>query len=535
MDDRTQASRPTADGAADERSGRTWWLLLLTPLLFVLAPLISFYATNAHELELAELLPTFGVGLLAAAAATAILFVFTRRVAVTVLLVSVFAGAFFYYGHAYGLLVGTKVDLGFVRLGPNRLLAVLLVLGVLPSLGFLARKPARALMAAKTLAVIGISLTLSAAVTAVASQMSPAPSEQAAEAKGPEVEPWEVPERTAESEPLPDIYFVVLDGYTSNSSLAEFAKYDNSPFTGYLESKGFYVAGDSKSNYSTTFMSLAATLNMEYVNDVIKTVEGRDRTILYGMTRKNRTIKTLKENGYTYTHIKSGWGATNKAPIADVVLEAGASELEAGIKDTTMFRPFADRSLTKKKHSAVLQAFSHLESIEQEEKPKFVFAHILVPHGPYVFKANGELGEGSSSDMSNWNRQQIDDYVEQLKATNAMTKRFVDDLIATHEGPLIVIIQGDHGTGFRSASPVNAAELRYQRRHSILNAIYFSEGQPEELYPGISPVNTFRVVLNEVLGTDYPLLEDKSFNSDSYDDPYDITDVTKILRSDTDE
>ena len=50
--------------------------------------------------------------------------------------------------------------------------------------------------------------------------------------------------------PLPDIYFIVLDGYGRSDVLKEFYGYDNSDFLRGLKEKGFYVAQDSMANYS---------------------------------------------------------------------------------------------------------------------------------------------------------------------------------------------------------------------------------------------------------------------------------------------
>ena len=50
-------------------------------------------------------------------------------------------------------------------------------------------------------------------------------------------------------------------------------------------------------------------------------------------------------------------------------------------------------------------------------------------------------------------------------------------------------------------------------RMKILNAYYLPEGGGEEIYSEISPVNTFRVVLNMYFGGNLPLLEDRSYFS----------------------
>ena len=49
-------------------------------------------------------------------------------------------------------------------------------------------------------------------------------------------------------------------------------------------------------------------------------------------------------------------------------------------------------------------------------------------------------------------------------------------------------------------------------------------GHTDQLYPTISPVNTFRVLFNTYFGTNYPLLEDVSYKSPI---PH-IYDFTKI-------
>jgi hypothetical protein len=66
---------------------------------------------------------------------------------------------------------------------------------------------------------------------------------------------------------------------------------------------------------------------------------------------------------------------------------------------------------------------------------------------------------------------------------------------------------GDHG-----ATGVPTLETP-QWRMSILNAYYVNEQAKQDLYPTITPVNTFRVIFNHYFGTTYPLLEDLSYQA----------------------
>src|SRR5690606_20516760 len=78
------------------------------------------------------------------------------------------------------------------------------------------------------------------------------------------------------------------------------------------------------------------------------------------------------------------------------------------------------------------------------------------------------------------------------------------------EKPPVIIIQGDHGPGGRLKwkSPGDSC---YAERTSILNAYYLPDGADALLFPNITPVNSFRVVLNAYFGADLEMLPGKSY------------------------
>jgi hypothetical protein len=75
------------------------------------------------------------------------------------------------------------------------------------------------------------------------------------------------------------------------------------------------------------------------------------------------------------------------------------------------------------------------------------------------------------------------------------------------------------------------ADSNIQERLGILNVYYFPDQDYTALYPAISPVNTFRVVLNQYFGADYPLLPDRHFFA-LMRQPYRFLDVTGQLNAD---
>jgi hypothetical protein len=64
---------------------------------------------------------------------------------------------------------------------------------------------------------------------------------------------------------MPDIYVIVLDTYMRSDALKQDLGYDNSAFLDQLTQMGFYVANCSRPNYTFTYASISALLNMRYI------------------------------------------------------------------------------------------------------------------------------------------------------------------------------------------------------------------------------------------------------------------------------
>src|SRR5262249_55856944 len=80
--------------------------------------------------------------------------------------------------------------------------------------------------------------------------------------------------RNSQSETTPDVYYIILDGYARADTLKRECQFDNSEFLEQLRSRGFYVADQSCSNYPMTFMSLASSLNMSYLDNAMTQASG---------------------------------------------------------------------------------------------------------------------------------------------------------------------------------------------------------------------------------------------------------------------
>ena len=98
---------------------------------------------------------------------------------------------------------------------------------------------------------------------------------------------------------LPNIFFIILDGYGRTDVLKERFQFDNKDLIDYLKHKGFFVAQKSHSNYCQTLLTLASILNLKYLNEQDGlNPQANSHFPLIGMIKKNQVVRLLKQYGY---------------------------------------------------------------------------------------------------------------------------------------------------------------------------------------------------------------------------------------------
>ena len=318
---------------------------------------------------------------------------------------------------------------------------------------------------------------------------------------------------------LPDIYYIMPDRYPRADVLKEMYDCDNAEFLDYLSKKGFYVASESVANYDHTHLSLASSLNMEHL---LRVAEGMGKVILvrrffHSMIEDCRIWKLLKGAGYTYVHFGSWSNLTYRNRLADENVSLFIfPEFSLAIFRKTVFSPVLEQlgiyDENRVHWKNVLYKFDRLAEIPARNGPTFVFAHILVPHWPYVFDRDGKFVTRAKEAS----RSKEENHREQVLFLNEKLKELIDRLLATSRVPPIIIIQADEGPYFErfwtdkcAISDATNAELR--QKMAILNAYYLPGLERDKLYPSITPVNSFRLIFNHYFGTDFDMLADESY------------------------
>jgi hypothetical protein len=336
-----------------------------------------------------------------------------------------------------------------------------------------------------------------------------------------------------EQENLPDIYYIILDGYARSDVLKELFQFDNRSFLDFLTQKGFFVANKSSSNYGQTLLSLASSLNMKYLNeqDGIHP-KSDDHNSLIRMIQHNQVIQFLKRFGYTSVGLLPDQNDLEFLSF-DITIKNrfGFSEFQNALLELTPVYLIMNKYLRainpfQNHRQRILSMFDQLGEISRRIKtPAFIYAHILIPHPPFVFGPNGEeVGNNKGFSQSMWDGsafyeaggtygEYVTNYRNQAVFTTKKIQETLDQLLTNATRPTVIILQGDHGSGSRlDWKDVNKTDVK--ERFSILNAYYFpNQAGHQVLYDSITPVNSFRILFNLFFKTHLELLPEESFYS----------------------
>lgn len=329
----------------------------------------------------------------------------------------------------------------------------------------------------------------------------------------------------------PDVYYIILDGYASAQVLSHDLGYDNSRFINFLRQKGFFVARKSRSNYAYTYLSLASSMNMNYINDLDEAPDQQEECIR--RIQESSVLRLFRTKGYKVIHFAPDWLVTSRNPYSETTFNPRTvNEFENLVLKRFLLRPFINQGIMNAYKIRTIYTLHSLEAIAEDPRSTFVFAHILCPHPPFVFDRQGETPElqpyiHRPPGSRDWYPKER--YTDQVDYLNHLVEKTVEKILKKSKTPPIIILQGDHGAACDGTSD-NPSTLMVRERMGILNAYYVPIELRKELYPSITPVNTFRILGNYLFHARFKLLPDASYYSGPIDAiPYHFVDARKWL------
>jgi hypothetical protein len=503
------------------------------PFLLAVYPILALLAHNMGQVYPWMAVRSIVLSLLGTAVFFLLLWLIFRDWRKAALPTSLLVLMLFIYGHIYTTI--EQVSLLGINLGRHRYLipAMLLLLVVL--LIWVARSKQNSLgTLTQVVNIIALILIAFPLVQVTWYQITQASARQAASATGGNPLNLEGLSNLtlSENQQTPDVYYIILDAYGRNDTLQNYFGYDNSPFINRLKELGFWVAQCSQSNYSSTEYSITSSLNMDYLENL--NVDVTSSSALAEMIHHSAVRQAFEKLGYRIVAYESGYSSTeirdadsyyspNLHPGRANYL-GGINAFEALLLRTSIgfliyerYNSLPDNIKTmlsaayNEHRGRILYTFDELEQVASTDGPKLVFAHILAPHEPFVFGADGQQVVRRTPFTLNHDPETTDPneyargYTNQLTYINQRAEQAIQAILANSSTPPIIILQGDHGPLFRATSP-NA-------RMTNLVAIYLPPGaEPSsQLYDSITPVNIFRLILDSKFGASLGQIEDTSY------------------------
>ena len=318
----------------------------------------------------------------------------------------------------------------------------------------------------------------------------------------------------AEDPACPDVYFIVLDSYTSHAVLLDRFGYDNTPFLYALAGLGF-VTGDCSAAYDTTEWSLASTLNVQTLHAT--SLPSADE--LWKLVQHPAVRTRLEAQGYRTLAFETGFDFSEWRD-ADTFISAQAGTSPAPtLNDFDWYTltqtlpgqiPAVRRALlagwSQDYRARTLHALAELGNggaryispppearyiSPPPEAPVFVFAHILAPHPPFVFQADGAPAAGyllRSPGMDSASPEYTPEiyaagYIGQVAYIDAVLPGVLGQILQYSRNDPVIVLQGDHGAWYAGEAD----------KLAILCAVH----APAGLDVPLEPEETFKFVMEE--------------------------------------
>jgi hypothetical protein len=324
----------------------------------------------------------------------------------------------------------------------------------------------------------------------------------------------------------PNIHLLLLDGYPRQDVL-ESVGFDNEAFLSAMAERGFEVYPESRSNYERTPFSLLTLLTLRHLDDIHE-LDGTDA--VGGKLDQERiaarallgvpAFDLAEQAGY---HTRVVKGSVVHAPIggADEVTSAGSAtnfELDT-IQRTPLAVPLevvgVAMSQARAQVTGALDVFAR-----PPDSPAFTFTHVLAPHAPFSFEADGSTAsappcypescaifDGQDEGLGWTDEEHWQHMVNHVAHLNDLVTDAVDGLLAADPEAVIVIF-GDHGMRIGEDPQAVHRNLLLAR----------TPGQPGLFGEAPTLVNVLPQLFNAYLGGDAKLLADEIY--DGGEDPW---------------
>ena len=366
----------------------------------------------------------------------------------------------------------------------------------------------------------------------------------------------------------PSIYYIVFDEMTSMSMMESCFDADYTMERGSLVDMGFTIAENAITTSPHTHEAILSNLNMDYYDRYLSEAlinklsgvssetmdfwgeyaygkphdldpamsdvpakfsdDGRssdkktglqvfniNRTfhpwLLVSNNQVVRSLNTIEYNTYFIDHFTAWMNLSAFSTSYDTHIYLSGSQPDFGF-----YRLIEGKSLLSSLRyilsggeSRLLEyteIYDNILEVADSEGPKFVHAHIVLPHPPIIYGENGRLTEFDANLVNNGTSADfLNGYVGQYNfCLNQIIE--ISYKIIERDPNSIIVMQSDHGLRFQNINKIpadNYPGFTKELATGIFYAIRFPDGCDHGISNDFSPVDTFRAIFNEYFNTDY--------------------------------
>jgi hypothetical protein len=282
------------------------------------------------------------------------------------------------------------------------------------------------------------------------------------------------------------------------------------------------------------------------------------------LIRQSAFVKAVKQQGYSFHNIGSWYHASNKAPLADAdymydhrISAFGHTKRLLGIEATQFGQSPYYQFFTIPSHrwplktedrdqvANVREQLKVLDSLTTGPSPggRFIFTHILIPHDPFVFNADGSTSAHPTPD--NEGLAVKTKYTNQVQFINDQMRSVIDQIDKQSDGKAVIVLNADEGpypqvmtASFKNPGGAGATGEDIavsdmstwspdwlQMKYGILQAARVPKASASDMAK-LSSVNAFRLVLNSYFHYQLPYLPNCHYGYKDTIKVFDYTDLT---------
>jgi len=478
------------------------------PALAAVFPTLFFYANNVHELLLTHLARTALTYLLLSVVVYLLFLAMYRRGPLKAANATLIFLVFFnLYGTLEGLLI--RLDWFPARFYTTLPLILLLVFYSIWLLNKLNDPMAKNLW--NVAGVFFVGLVIINLVTIVPAELTKQKTSVQQLSETSQV-------NLAANKTKPDIYYILLDEFSGFEPMREYwhnGKVDE--FAHFLTSRGFEIFEDIHGSSKFTIHQMATRLN--YQNYQVNENPDSDMLkIWFDAMADNQVMSYLNQIGYTtITFNNLSFPNPPAKPInSDITynyndipttnLSLYFDDFWILVAEKTMLKELAfvyKKLGSDPQSNFIFFTINRVSDLGNIPSPKFVYAHLLFPHSPFLFDENG-IQNPPSAYLDY--RYYLGNYNFSMKIVQQMVDKILDK--ADPANPPVIILQSDHGVrnydesdGFKG----QLADYPEEYKTSILYARLIPGYESTHSAQESDPINTFPILFNFLFGADIPL------------------------------